>query len=123
MKYAKCITHEDSMQFDNDSAELRKEIVTDIKKGSDKVHETDDFSVTMYSLLQMTLSAADSSPQNNLDSDIAVAGLKYREPETPGDGNCLFHGIAEQLRMHGIRGATPKFLALLRTFKNLLIET
>ena len=91
MKYATCITHDDSMQFDNNPAELRKEIITDIKKGSDKVHETDDFSATMYSLLQMTLSAADSSsPQNNLDFNIAVAGLRYPEPRTPGDGNCLF---------------------------------
>ena len=35
----------------------------------------------------------------NLDSNVANAGLKYRDPRPPGDGNCLFHALADQLQM------------------------
>ena len=34
-----------------------------------------------------------------LDRNIESAGLTYEEPRTPGDGNCMFHALAAQLRI------------------------
>jgi hypothetical protein len=107
MKFAKCILNNESTQFRRKSTELRNELASDIVKGSKKYEEKkspDDFSSTLYSLLRMTLSS--SSDPSSLDYHIAMAGLRYREPRTPADGNCLFHAIVDQLRMHGIKRIT-----------------
>ena len=32
-----------------------------------------------------------------LDREVASAGLSYRQPPTPKDGNCLFHAMRDQL--------------------------
>ena len=105
MKYVKCLVNGDSLKFNYSSSDLRRELVKDIKIGSEKVSkEVDDFKSTLLSLMRMTLSAPNNSTtQSDLDFNIAIAGLQYREPRTPGDGNCLFHAIADQLRIHNIR--------------------
>ena len=37
------------------------------------------------------------SPKNLLDKEVGNAGLAYRQPPTPKDGNCLFHAMHDQL--------------------------
>jgi len=37
------------------------------------------------------------SPNNQLDKELGNAGLAYRQPPTPKDGNCLFHAMHDQL--------------------------
>ena len=37
------------------------------------------------------------SPKNRLDIEVGNAGLAYRQPPTPKDGNCLFHAMHDQL--------------------------
>ena len=37
------------------------------------------------------------SPKNWLDKEVGNAGLAYRRPPTPKDGNSLFHAIYDQL--------------------------
>ena len=46
--------------------------------------------------LRLSIKMSKSDNQKNLDSNIASAGLRYREPRTPGDGNCMFHALADQ---------------------------
>ena len=36
-------------------------------------------------------------PKNRLDIEVGNAGLAYRQPPTPEDGNCLFHAMHDQL--------------------------
>ena len=38
-----------------------------------------------------------ASPKSRLDKEVGDAGLTYRQPPTPGDGNCLFHAMNDQL--------------------------
>ena len=51
--------------------------------------------------LRMAIKLSQNDNHDNLDTNIADAGLQYREPRTPGDGNCMFHAIADQLRLAG----------------------
>ena len=37
------------------------------------------------------------SPKNRLDKEVGNAGLAYRRPPTPKDGNSLFHAMYDQL--------------------------
>ena len=37
------------------------------------------------------------SPKNLLDNEVGNAGLAYRQPPTPKDGNCLFHAMHDKL--------------------------
>ena len=41
------------------------------------------------------------SPKSKLDREVASAGLTYRQPSTPKDGNCLFHAMSDQLNRMG----------------------
>ena len=38
-----------------------------------------------------------ASPKSRLDKEVGNAGLTYRQPPTPADGNCLFHAMNDQL--------------------------
>ena len=38
-----------------------------------------------------------TSPESRLDKEVGNAGLTYRQPPTPADGNCLFHAMNDQL--------------------------
>ena len=38
------------------------------------------------------------SEKSKLDHEVSTAGLTYRQPPTPGDGNCLFHAMSDQLK-------------------------
>ena len=40
-------------------------------------------------------------PKIRLDREVANAGLTYRQPPTPKDGNCLFHAMSDQLTRVG----------------------
>ena len=42
-----------------------------------------------------------------LDQEVASAGLTYRQPPTPKDGNCLFHAMSDQLTRVGRLPQTP----------------
>ena len=35
---------------------------------------------------------------HSLEPEVSTAGLTYRQPPTPGDGNCLFHAMSDQLK-------------------------
>ncbi len=43
----------------------------------------------------------DESAKSKLDREVTSAGLSYRQPPTPKDGNCLFHAISDQLSRLG----------------------
>lgn len=45
-----------------------------------------------------------------LDQEVASAGLTYRQPPTPKDGNCLFHAMSDQLTRVGRLPQTPSKL-------------
>ena len=36
------------------------------------------------------------SAKSKLDREVASAGLSYRQPPTPKDGNCVFHAVSER---------------------------
>ena len=38
-----------------------------------------------------------ASPKSRLDKEVGNAGLTYRQPPIPGDGDCLFHAMNDQL--------------------------
>ena len=42
--------------------------------------------------------------------DVQSAGLQYRDPPTPKDGNCMFHAISDQLARLGLTLKTPSEL-------------
>ena len=52
------------------------------------------------------------SPKSKLDKEVTSAGLSYRQPPTPKDGNCLFHTISDQLKR---MGKPPQTASQLRT--------
>lgn len=37
------------------------------------------------------------SQREKLDGEVENAGLNYRDPPTPKDGNCMFHALSGQL--------------------------
>ena len=41
------------------------------------------------------------SPKKRLDKEVGNAGLAYRQPPTPKDGNCLFHAMHDKLPRDG----------------------
>ena len=41
------------------------------------------------------------SAKSKLDREVTNAGLSYRQPPTPKDGNCLFHAMSDQLTRMG----------------------
>ena len=41
------------------------------------------------------------SAKSKLDREVTSAGLSYRQPPTPKDGNCLFHAMSDQLTLMG----------------------
>lgn len=55
-----------------------------------------------------------------LDQEVASAGLTYRQPPTPKDGNFLFHAMSDQLTRVGRLPQTPSKLRsdLVRYLKN-----
>ena len=53
------------------------------------------------------------SPKSKLDKEVTSAGLSYRQPPTPKDGNCLFHTISDQLKR---MGKPPQTASQLRTY-------
>ena len=50
--------------------------------------------------IKILMKSNKTTNHENLDSNVANAGLRYREPRTPGDGNCLFHALSDQLQLH-----------------------
>lgn len=36
--------------------------------------------------------------KSKLEHEVSAAGLTYRQPPTPGVGNCLFHAMSDQLK-------------------------
>ena len=48
---------------------------------------------TCYKIIQSC-----ESEKSKLDHEVSTAGLTYRQPPTPGDGNCLFHAMSDQLK-------------------------
>ena len=48
---------------------------------------------TSYKIIQSC-----ESEKSKLDHEVSTAGLTYRQPPTPGDGNCLFHAMSDQLK-------------------------
>ena len=56
-----------------------------------------------------TLNASES-PKCRLDKEVSNAGLSYRQPPTPKDGNCLFHAISDQLIRLGMAPQSPAAL-------------
>ena len=49
-------------------------------------------------------------PKNRLDIKVGNAGLAYRQPPTPKDGNCLFHAMHDQLLRLGRASQSAKKL-------------
>ena len=41
------------------------------------------------------------SEKEKLDLEVQSAGLQYRDPPTPKDGNCMFHAFSDQLARLG----------------------
>ena len=50
------------------------------------------------------------SEKEKLDLEVQSAGLQYRDPPTPKDGNCMFHAIRDQLARLGLTLNTPSQL-------------
>jgi len=42
------------------------------------------------------------TPRFQLDNEVSNAGLTYRHPSMPKDGNCLFHAMSDQLTRLGM---------------------
>jgi len=55
--------------------------------------------MSFYKTLTVVEHASDNreSPKNQLGKEVENAGLAYRQPPTPKDGNCLFHAMHDQL--------------------------
>ena len=54
--------------------------------------------------------AEEMSEKEKLDVEVQSAGLQYRNPPTPKDGNCMFHAISDQLARLGLTLKTPSEL-------------
>ena len=54
--------------------------------------------------------AEEMSEKEKLDVEVQSAGLQYRDPPTPKDGNCMFHAISDQLARLGLTLKTPSEL-------------
>ena len=54
--------------------------------------------------------AEERSEKEKLDLEVQSAGLQYRDPPTPKDGNCMFHAISDQLARLGLTLNTPSEL-------------
>ena len=55
---------------------------------SDKMPEN-----TSYKIIQSC-----ESEKSKLDHEVSTTGLTHRQPPTPGDGNCLFHAMGDQIK-------------------------
>ena len=50
------------------------------------------------------------SEKEKLDVEVQSAGLQYRNPPTPKDGNCMFHAVSDQVTHLGLTTQTPSEL-------------
>ena len=54
--------------------------------------------------------AEEMSEKEKLDLEVQSAGLQYRDPPTPKDGNCMFYAFSDQLARLGLTLNTPSEL-------------
>ena len=76
----------------------RNEIASDLLNLASSLHGENDLpEVFQWMTNGKQASVKGESPKSRLDMELGKAGLTYRQPPTPKDGNCLFHAMNDQL--------------------------
>ena len=81
---------------------IRSEMASDLLNLSTTETRVDDLPDNLQWIVQNGFQASPKEvPKIKLDREVANAGLTYRQPPTPKDGNCLFHAMSDLLTRVG----------------------
>ena len=88
-----------TLDFDLDPFLLRNEILTDLTANDNK----DLQKPHRDSILKKDNNRPNCSSIESLQEEVLLSGMQFRQG-VPGDGNCFFHAVADQLKRIGEPG-------------------
>ena len=91
--------------------DFRNEMVSDLSELASSGSRINDRAKGLNWLTQDAVLNPVESEKRKLDTEVENAGLTYRDPPTPKDGNCMFHAVSDQLVRLGM---TPRTATELR---------
>ena len=80
-----------------EGGDFRNEMVGDLLELAASNKCCGDFRRLSGDAVSKRKNAEEFSEKEKLDVGVQSAGLQYRDPPTPKDGNCMFHAISDQL--------------------------
>ena len=98
-KYAKSVVQRSTLNFDLDPFLLRNEILTDLTANDNK----DLQKPRRDSILKKDSNRPNRSSIESLQEEVLLSGMQFKQG-VPGDGNCFFHAVADQLKRIGEPG-------------------
>lgn len=93
-----------------EGSDFRNEMVGDLLELAASNKCSGDFRWLSGDAVSKQENAEEMSEKEKLDVEVQSAGLQYRDPPTPRDGNCMFHAISDQLARLGLALKTPSEL-------------
>ena len=90
-----------------EGSDFRNEMVGDLLELAACNKCSGDFRWLSGDAVSKQKNAEEMSEKEKLDVEVQSAGLQYRDPPTPKDGNCMFHAISDQLARLGLALKTP----------------
>ena len=93
-----------------EGGDFRNEMVGDFLKLAASNKCCGDFRWLSGDAVGKCKNAEEMSEKEKLGVEVQSAGLQYRDPPTPKDGNCMFHAISDQLARLGLTLKTPSEL-------------
>lgn len=93
-----------------EGCDFRNEMVGDLLELAASKKCCGDFKWLSGDAVDKHKNAEEMSEKEKLDVEVQSAGLQYRDPPTPKDGNCMFHAISDQLARLSLTLKTPSEL-------------
>ena len=93
-----------------EGSDFRNEIVGDLFELAASNKRCGDFRWLSGDAVGKRKNAEEMSEKEKCDVEVQSAGLQYRDPPTPKDGNCMFQAISDQLARLGLTLKTPSEL-------------
>ena len=91
-----------STEYIEQDDNIRSQMASDLIILSTTESRVEDLPKNMQWIVQNCFQALPNEvPKINFDREVTNAGLTYRQPPTPKDGNCLFHAMSDQLTRVG----------------------
>ena len=93
-----------------EGADFRNEMVGDLLELAASNKCCGDFRWLSGDAVGKRKKAEEMSEKEKLNVEVQSAGLQYRDPPTPKDGNCMFHATSDQLACLDLTLKTPSEL-------------